>query len=314
VAKVLVSDVMATHHDRRTAWPDRQSRQRPRAVRITSHRAVLPPYLRPRPILAQYRINRKSVLDGPTDEYHIATCPPRTATERRGQHPSRIFEPHSVRSPQTNGVIERFFGTLKYEHLYQARRGAPLRHGALRGHCPGSAVGLGCEGPHRRAGAAGPARPHYRPARRDGADSLGWPSSPDCRASSACPAHAALLIEERGVLLAGDMLSDVLIPMLDLNDTADPIEDYLAALRLLEGVAGDVDVLVPGHGSIGGADQVHARIDQDRAYVHALRDAHVPSDPRVGPSATYGKDWLPGVHARQLQHLARTSERDGTPG
>jgi len=128
------------------------------------------------------------------------------------------------------------------------------------------------------------------------------------------PGHAALLIEERGVLVAGDMLSDVLIPMLDLNDTADPIEDYLAALRLLEGVAGDVDVLVPGHGSIGGADQVHARIDQDRAYVHALRDAHVPSDPRVSPSATYGKDWLPGVHARQLQRLARRSERDGTPG
>ena len=119
------------------------------------------------------------------------------------------------------------------------------------------------------------------------------------------PGHAALLIEERGVLVAGDMLSDVLIPMLDLNDTADPIEDYLAALRLLEGAADDVDVLVPGHGSTSRADQVHARIDQDRAYVHALRDAHVLSDPRIGPSATYGKDWLPGVHARQLQRLAR---------
>ena len=128
------------------------------------------------------------------------------------------------------------------------------------------------------------------------------------------PGHAALLIEERGVLVAGDMLSDVLIPMLDLNDTADPIEDYLAALRLLEGAADDVDVLVPGHGSIAGADQVRARIDQDRAYVHALRDAGVPGDPRVGPSATFGKDWLPGVHERQLQRLARRSERDGTPG
>jgi glyoxylase-like metal-dependent hydrolase (beta-lactamase superfamily II) len=128
------------------------------------------------------------------------------------------------------------------------------------------------------------------------------------------PGHAALLIEERGVLVAGDMLSDVLIPMLDLNDTADPIEDYLAALRLLEGVAANVDVLVPGHGSIGRADQVHARIGQDRAYMHALRDARVPSDPRVGPSATYGKDWLPGVHEWQLQRLAQRSERDGTPG
>ena len=102
--------------------------------------------------------------------------------------------------------------------------------------------------------------------------------------------------------------------MLDLNDTADPIQDYLAALRLLEGAADDVDVLVPGHGSIGGADQVRARIDQARAYVHALRDVGVPADPRVGPSATFGQDWLPGVHERQLQHLARRRERDGTPG
>ncbi len=127
------------------------------------------------------------------------------------------------------------------------------------------------------------------------------------------PGHAALLIEERGVLVAGDMLSDVLIPMLDLNDTADPIEDYLAALRLLEGVAGDVDVLVPGHGSIGGADQVHARIDQDRAYVHALRDAHVPGDPRVGPSAKYGKDWLPGVHDGNSSASPEEASATGRP-
>jgi glyoxylase-like metal-dependent hydrolase (beta-lactamase superfamily II) len=128
------------------------------------------------------------------------------------------------------------------------------------------------------------------------------------------PGHAALLIGERGVLVAGDMLSDVLIPMLDLNGTADPIGDYLAALRLLEGAAADVDVLVPGHGSIGGADQVYKRIGQDRAYVHAVRDADVLGDLRVGPSATYGQDWLPGVHARQLQRVVRSSERDGTPG
>jgi glyoxylase-like metal-dependent hydrolase (beta-lactamase superfamily II) len=127
------------------------------------------------------------------------------------------------------------------------------------------------------------------------------------------PGHAALLIEERGVLVAGDMLSDILIPMVNLTGTADPIEDYLAALRLLEGAAGDVDVVIPGHGSIGGADQVPARIAQDRAYVHALREADGLSDPRLGPSA-YGKDFLPGVHERQLQYLAQRSERDGTPG
>ncbi|HEY6492154.1 MAG TPA: MBL fold metallo-hydrolase [Trebonia sp.] len=126
------------------------------------------------------------------------------------------------------------------------------------------------------------------------------------------PGHAALLIEEPGVLVVGDMLSDVLMPMLDLNGAADPVGDYLAALRLLEDAAGDAGFVVPGHGSVGGADQVHARIGQDRAYVHAVHDAHDVNDPRVGPSAAY--DWVPHVHAHQLQRLAQASERDVTPG
>ena len=128
------------------------------------------------------------------------------------------------------------------------------------------------------------------------------------------PGHAALLIEERGVLVAGDMLSDVLIPMLDLNGAADPIEDYLAALRLLDGMAGDADVVVPGHGSVGGAEEVRARIGRDRAYVRALHEGEVVSDPRIGPSARDGWDWVAGVHERQLQRLAQASERYGTPG
>jgi glyoxylase-like metal-dependent hydrolase (beta-lactamase superfamily II) len=124
------------------------------------------------------------------------------------------------------------------------------------------------------------------------------------------PGHAALVIEDRGVLIAGDMLSDVLIPFLDLNGTADPVEDHLAALALLEGVAGDVDVVIPGHGSVGGADQVRTRIDLDRAYLQALRGGGVVSDPRLVPSAIYG-DWLPAVHERQLQGLAREATPPG---
>jgi glyoxylase-like metal-dependent hydrolase (beta-lactamase superfamily II) len=129
------------------------------------------------------------------------------------------------------------------------------------------------------------------------------------------PGHAALLIEERGVLVAGDMLSDVLIPMLDdVNGTNDPVEDYLVGLRLLEGVADDVDVVIPGHGSVGGADQLRARIDQDRAYVHALRNGHAPDDPRIGPSVEPGWEWVSDIHTGQVESLARRSERDGTPG
>ena len=116
--------------------------------------------------------------------------------------------------------------------------------------------------------------------------------------------HAALLIEDRGVLAAGDMLSDILIPFPDL-DAANPIEDYLVGLRLLDDVADDVDVVIPGHGSVGGADQVRARIELDRAYVQALRDGQAPDDPRIGPSATFGKEWLPGVYEWQRQHLAQ---------
>jgi glyoxylase-like metal-dependent hydrolase (beta-lactamase superfamily II) len=129
------------------------------------------------------------------------------------------------------------------------------------------------------------------------------------------PGHAALLIEERRVLVAGDMLSDVFIPMLDdFTDTNDPVEEYLVGLRMLEGVADDVDVVVPGHGSVGVADQVRARIDQDRAYVHALRDGRYPDDPRMGPSARPGWEWVSDIHVGQAESVARRRERDGAPG
>ncbi len=124
------------------------------------------------------------------------------------------------------------------------------------------------------------------------------------------PGHAALLIEESGVLVAGDMLSDVFIPMLDdFASTQDPIEDYLMGLRLLEGVADDVAVVIPGHGSVGGADQVRARIELDRAYVHALRDDRAPEDPRLGPSAEPGWEWVSEIHSGQARNLAASRGR-----
>jgi glyoxylase-like metal-dependent hydrolase (beta-lactamase superfamily II) len=115
--------------------------------------------------------------------------------------------------------------------------------------------------------------------------------------------HAALLIVERRVLVAGDMLSDILMPFPDPSSES-PIEDYLVGLQVLEGVAADVDVVIPGHGSAGYADQVHARIDLDREYVSALRDGRAPDDPRIGPSATYGTEWLPAVYEWQAQQFA----------
>ncbi|MET9347621.1 MBL fold metallo-hydrolase [Streptomyces termitum] len=125
------------------------------------------------------------------------------------------------------------------------------------------------------------------------------------------PGHAALLIEERRVLIAGDMLSDVFVPLLD--DTADPIEDYLVGLELLEGAADGVDVLVPGHGSPARGEEVRARIALDRAYVEDLRDARVSSDPRV-VAPKPGWEWASAIHEGQARSHARRSRRDGTPG
>jgi hypothetical protein len=133
--------------------------------------------------------------------------------------------------------------------------------------------------------------------------------------SEFCQSNAVVVHGRAGVLLIdGGIYGSEMTCLASDDTTADPIEDYLAALRLFEGVAGGVDVLVPGHGSVGGAGQVRARIDQDRAYVHALRGGGAPDDPRVGPSARPGWDWVSSVHERQLQRLARRSERDGTPG
>ena len=121
------------------------------------------------------------------------------------------------------------------------------------------------------------------------------------------PGHAALLIENDRVLVAGDMLSDVLIPMLDLYGRGNPVQDYLDALRRFEDIASKADLVIPGHGSVGSGDELRRRIDQDRAYLIALREGRDPVDARVGPVATYGRDWLPGVHARQVRDIAATT-------
>ncbi|MEY9953906.1 MBL fold metallo-hydrolase [Leifsonia sp. EB34] len=115
--------------------------------------------------------------------------------------------------------------------------------------------------------------------------------------------HAALLVEESGVLVAGDLLSDVLVPLLD-HSAADPVEDYLAALTLIESIADGVRTVVPGHGSVTGRDGLRERIALDRAYLLALRSGeHPDDDPRLGPDAAY--DWVAGVHERQAGLLAQ---------
>ncbi len=114
--------------------------------------------------------------------------------------------------------------------------------------------------------------------------------------------HAALLVTERRVLIAGDMVSDALVPILNAM-APDPVGDYLAALELLEAVAGDVDTVIPGHGSVG--TDLRERIALDRAYVAALRDGLEPDDPRIDARAEPGWEWVNGLHASQADRLKK---------
>jgi glyoxylase-like metal-dependent hydrolase (beta-lactamase superfamily II) len=114
---------------------------------------------------------------------------------------------------------------------------------------------------------------------------------------------AALLVEDRGVLVCGDMLSDILIPFLEL-DADDPTADYLAALDVFEGLVGDVKFFVPGHGSVGDTAEMQARIKQDRAYVQTLRDGGNVDDPRLTTSPNND------VHSWQSQQIANKKSAD----
>ena len=111
------------------------------------------------------------------------------------------------------------------------------------------------------------------------------------------PGHAAILLEDRGVLLAGDMLSDVLIPLFDPRQD-DQLGAYESALDQLEAVIGKVDVMVPGHGSVARGPEISARLEADRAYVRALRDGEEPADARLEV------DWMSGPHQGNLSQIS----------
>ena len=118
--------------------------------------------------------------------------------------------------------------------------------------------------------------------------------------------HAALFVEGSGVLIAGDMLSDVLVPMLDLRGPGDPVQNYQDGLRRLQDLVDRVNVVVPGHGSVGGADETSARFAQDSSYLLGLRGAEDQGDPRLEPGA-HGAKFLPALHEHQRQHVGSSA-------
>jgi glyoxylase-like metal-dependent hydrolase (beta-lactamase superfamily II) len=113
--------------------------------------------------------------------------------------------------------------------------------------------------------------------------------------------HAAILLADRGVLIAGDMLSDVLIPLFDPRRTGQ-LEAYDAALDVLGEAVRQVDVLIPGHGAVAKGPEVAARIAADRAYVDALRRGEDPVDARLD------QDWLAVPHQANVKQARPSAD------
>jgi hydroxyacylglutathione hydrolase len=112
------------------------------------------------------------------------------------------------------------------------------------------------------------------------------------------PGHGAVFLPGPGVLVAGDMCSDVEIPLLDLA-APDPLTDYRTGLERLATVSG-VRRVVPGHGHVGNADEFRRRLAADAAYLDALARGRPFGDPRLTGASP---EWLRHTHDEQLRYV-----------
>ncbi|WP_051640079.1 MBL fold metallo-hydrolase [Cellulomonas sp. URHE0023] len=100
------------------------------------------------------------------------------------------------------------------------------------------------------------------------------------------PGSTSLVIPSADVLVAGDLLSDVEIPLLDMS-SPDPVGTYRAALAQLAGTA---HLVVPGHGHVG---PLAPRVAADLAYLAGSST----DDPRLHAA------WLVAAHESQRSAL-----------
>ncbi|MFF3064310.1 MBL fold metallo-hydrolase [Oerskovia sp. NPDC057915] len=126
------------------------------------------------------------------------------------------------------------------------------------------------------------------------------------------PGHGALVLPGAGVIVVGDMLSDIEVPLLDL-ESPDPVGAYRAGLDVLERAVSEhgVHTLVPGHGHVAtGSDAIWERFGADRAYLDVL-EAEASGDATQGATLASGDlritgEWVVGEHRKQLDHLRGT--------
>ncbi len=139
------------------------------------------------------------------------------------------------------------------------------------------------------------------------ADRIPW-DGPDAHVvihDGHAPGHGAVFLPGSGTLIAGDMCSDIEIPLLDLAGR-DPLGDYRAGLERLAALTG-VRQVIPGHGHVGDAAEFRRRLAADGGYTNALAGGVPFEDPRLT------QDWLRDTHSRQLRHVAAARKVNANP-
>ncbi len=111
------------------------------------------------------------------------------------------------------------------------------------------------------------------------------------------PGHGAVFFPGTGVLVAGDMCSDVEIPLLDIM-AADPLGDYRTGMERLASLPG-VRQVIPGHGHAGDVAEFRRRLAADSAYLDAVAAGKPYGDPRLEG----GQDWMRVTHEEQVRYF-----------
>ena len=112
------------------------------------------------------------------------------------------------------------------------------------------------------------------------------------------PGHGAVFLPDSGVLIAGDMCSDMEIPLLN-TVAADPLGDYRTGLERLASVPG-VRQVVPGHGHVGDDDELRRRLALDSAYLDAVAIGEPFGDPRLTEESA---EWMRVTHDEQVRYF-----------
>ena len=113
------------------------------------------------------------------------------------------------------------------------------------------------------------------------------------------PGHGAVFLSDSGVLVAGDMCSDLEIPLLDTM-AADPLGDYRTGVERLSSVVG-VRQVVPGHGHVGDDAEMRRRFAADSLYLDAVAKGEAYPDPRL----TGAPPWMLTTHDSQVRFYQR---------